>query len=64
MSNKKDASKTKLFTASNIKCYCCGKMVPDEGFPVEIEGKKQLFCTKGCYNFSIEYKKFREGGKI
>jgi hypothetical protein len=39
-------------------------MVPDEGYKAKVEGEQKLFCTKECYDFSIVYKKFREGGKL
>jgi len=50
--------KEKLFNKTNVKCFCCGKMVVDEGYKQE----DKLYCSKECYDFSLKYKKFREEG--
>jgi predicted nucleic acid-binding Zn ribbon protein len=63
VSNNK-TRKSNLFVSPNVKCVFCGKMVPDEGYRVVEKGKEQLYCSEECYNFSKEYKKFREGDKI
>lgn len=59
--NENNKERKKLFSRVNVKCFCCGKMVPDEGYRGAIEGQKHLFCTKECYDFYLEYRKMKRG---
>ena len=44
----------------NIKCFCCGRMVPGDGYTHRVGGEKRLFCGEDCYRFYLEYEKIKE----
>jgi hypothetical protein len=42
--------------AVNVKCMCCGKMIPRNPFERTIRGRTMLFCGEECYEFYLEYR--------
>ena len=44
----------------NIKCFCCGRMIPEQGYTHRVGDEKKLFCGEDCYKFFLEYRKIKK----
>lgn len=42
--------------AVNVKCDCCGRMIPAQVLWKEVKGRKMKFCSEGCYELYMDYK--------
>ena len=39
----------------NIKCHCCGKMIPGEAVIKTVQEKEMMFCTEECHILYLDY---------
>ncbi len=44
----------------NVKCDCCGKMIPRKPFVRTVQGKKIKLCDRDCYDLYLEYRLNRQ----
>ena len=42
--------------AVNLKCMCCGKMIPHNPIVKIVKEKRMLFCSEDCHKLYLEYK--------
>jgi hypothetical protein len=40
----------------NIKCNCCGRMIPSKPYVKQVRGKTMRFCGVDCYHVYLGYK--------
>jgi 5-oxoprolinase (ATP-hydrolysing)/N-methylhydantoinase B len=52
-------SKNGYYVEKYVKCDNCGLLIYDQGMTVERDGKKQLFCSEWC----IEWSRLRDSGE-
>ncbi len=52
MQNKEER---RVVDVVNIKCQCCGKMIPGEAFVETVQGKKMMFCAEECHILYLDY---------
>ncbi len=43
----------------NLKCFCCGRMIPGELTRHAVDGQERLFCAENCYEFFLKYQKIK-----
>ncbi len=53
---------TFTYDVVNIKCHCCGRMIPAKPLKKKIEGKERLFCSRECDKLFREYVLPQHGG--
>jgi hypothetical protein len=46
----------------NVKCFCCGRMIPGEPFVKQIGKEDRLFCREDCYEFFLKYEEIKRSG--
>ena len=39
----------------NIKCQCCGKMIPGRPVMKSVQDKEMMFCTEDCHILYLDY---------
>ncbi|MDA4136586.1 MAG: hypothetical protein OK449_06290 [Thaumarchaeota archaeon] len=40
----------------NIKCNCCGRMIPSKPYVKDVRGRAMRFCGRECYKLYLSYK--------
>jgi predicted nucleic acid-binding Zn-ribbon protein len=40
----------------NIKCNCCGRMIPSKPYVKVVRGRTVRFCGNDCYRLYLSYK--------
>ena len=43
----------------NLKCFCCGRMIPGEPTKHPVEGQEQSFCGEDCHAFFLKYREIK-----
>ena len=50
-----DRERRRVVDVVNIKCNCCGKMIPGEPVLKEVQSKEMMFCTEDCHLLYLDY---------
>ena len=50
-----EGDRQRVIDVVNIKCQCCGKMIPGKLFIANVQDREMRFCTEDCYVFYLDY---------
>lgn len=48
----------------NVKCFCCGRMIPGEPFIKKVKNEDRRFCAEDCYEFFLRYEEIKRSRKV